>query len=545
VEPVARRLQRRVRVRPNLSAWLTGPHVPSRLDGLRAELSGLLEGEAARLLDGNGTHLYGGGKRLRTALVLLAGEWGDPDARELPRAALIPELLHAGSLFQDDIVDRAATRRGGAALHRIVGQRGASLFASHLYCLAFNRVLQLTHDVRERAVRAARELCLGQCHELLRVGRPDLSPAEYGVVIGGKTGALFDVAAWLGATVSGAPAHHAQRLADFGRGFGLLFQIVDDLTDLFGDSRESGKGLYRDLQQGVFTLPVLLWLEEQPDNRAARAFEGGGAPDPAEIRRIVHAVRASRAAPRVLATVTVLANRLQQVLRDLPRTRARGHLLQLVRATSQRACDCLPRDQSAVADHELPAELLDVWSGGGSFDRRLAGLGGRSVAELAAGLISAPGSVAASRGALIDVSSDAGELEERAHALCVRRLALTDPGLPALLDRVRAQEETPASSLTTAAREASLPSDQRIRLVAAAQLLEASGRCQFALAEATDPVSDGAAGAILVGDLFLCEFMGLLSELPVPAARHLGSTATAYWRALLDTHAEDRSAAMR
>ena len=71
MEPAARRIQRRDRVRPKLSTWLSGARTPGRLEGLRAELSLLLEDEAARLLGGNGTHLYGGGKRLRTALVLL------------------------------------------------------------------------------------------------------------------------------------------------------------------------------------------------------------------------------------------------------------------------------------------------------------------------------------------------------------------------------------------------------------------------------------------------------------------------------------------
>ena len=62
--------------------------------------------------------LSGGGKRMRPALALLAGRFGDYDLDRLVPLAASVELLHSATLVHDDVIDNAATRRGRADRER-------------------------------------------------------------------------------------------------------------------------------------------------------------------------------------------------------------------------------------------------------------------------------------------------------------------------------------------------------------------------------------------------------------------------------------------
>lgn len=50
----------------------------------------------------------------------------------------------------------------------------------------------------------------------------------------------------------------------YGRHLGLAFQIVDDLLDILGSSKQLGKPALNDLRAGIATAPVLLAVQEQP-----------------------------------------------------------------------------------------------------------------------------------------------------------------------------------------------------------------------------------------------------------------------------------------
>ena len=91
-------------------------------------------------------------------------------------------------------------------------------------------------------------------------------------VIQEKTGVLIASAGYLGALHSGAEQEHVDALAQFGRHMGQIFQIVDDIIDIWADPEESGKTPGTDLREGVFTLPVLHAMRQE-DEVGARLRE--------------------------------------------------------------------------------------------------------------------------------------------------------------------------------------------------------------------------------------------------------------------------------
>src|SRR5262249_22759225 len=113
-------------------------------------------------------------------------------------------------------------------------------------------------------------VCEGEMCQGLASGNLDLTEEEYFDVIDGKTAELIACCCHLGALYSGAQAEVVQGLARFGRYVGLAFQIADDLLDLEGEERETGKSLGTDLEQQKMTLPLIRVLRHAPPALAAR-----------------------------------------------------------------------------------------------------------------------------------------------------------------------------------------------------------------------------------------------------------------------------------
>ncbi|MET0283272.1 MAG: polyprenyl synthetase family protein [Polyangiales bacterium] len=213
------------------------------------------------------------GKAFRARLIegchRLAG--GD----DAPSAALEAiELLHAGSLIVDDIQDDAETRRGGPALHRLIGTPRALNAGNWLYFEALSRLDTLELPLpRARALDRQAHRCLLRCHEgqaldlSLRVSelRSAELPALVQFVSALKTGALMGFAAELGATAAGADEALVRALAAFGERVGVALQMLDDLGSVACSAR-AHKGL-EDLQ-GQRPSWVWAWASEALDELA-------------------------------------------------------------------------------------------------------------------------------------------------------------------------------------------------------------------------------------------------------------------------------------
>ena len=195
--------------------------------------------------------LLAGGKRIRPVLALATA---DAIGRErdsvLPLAAAL-ELIHTYSLIHDDLpaMDDDDLRRGRLTCHKVFGEDVAILAGDALYAEAFK--LLLTHQSADPAnlVAAAARLASATGVQGMVGGQYiDVSGTAPGGADGLrrlhelKTGRLIGASIECVLLLDGdRDAAQAAAFRDFAEDLGVLFQIVDDILDVTGSSRELGK----------------------------------------------------------------------------------------------------------------------------------------------------------------------------------------------------------------------------------------------------------------------------------------------------------------
>ncbi len=212
-----------------------------------------------------------GGKRLRPALLLLTAHLGDPTKQDVLDAAVVMEITHLATLYHDDVMDQAETRRGVTAAQKIWGNNLAILTGDLLFARASNIVSNLGERALKMQARVFEQLVLGQLHE--SIGNQEQDPMQHYLdVIRDKTGSLIALSAQLGALLSEADETFQEPLREYGELMGIAFQLSDDLIDIRSNAAESGKDAGTDILAGVPTLPVILLAEyEDAESKALLA----------------------------------------------------------------------------------------------------------------------------------------------------------------------------------------------------------------------------------------------------------------------------------
>jgi len=85
-------------------------------------------------------------------------------------------------------------------------------------------------------------------------------------VVRGKTAALFSAATQVGGIISNASQQACQALYDYGDALGISFQIVDDLLDIVGDAKQTGKNVGDDFRERKLTLPLIKAIASADDH---------------------------------------------------------------------------------------------------------------------------------------------------------------------------------------------------------------------------------------------------------------------------------------
>ncbi len=218
-------------------------------------------------LDHATSHLAkAGGKRLRPLLVLLCAELGPhPEAREVFDSAVAVELTHLASLYHDDVMDDAATRRGVQAAHHLFGNTVAILSGDVLFARASRIVAGLGPRAVALHATTFERLCSGELHETM--GRlAEQTPREHYIdVLADKTGSLIAASARYGVISSGESEDLAETMAQFGEKVGVAFQLADDVIDIMSEAEVAGKVPGTDLRESVDTMPLILLREKREE----------------------------------------------------------------------------------------------------------------------------------------------------------------------------------------------------------------------------------------------------------------------------------------
>lgn len=222
------------------------------------------------------------GKLLRPALIFLGAglaktlqpEQSIPSERnettELYLAAAV-EIFHSATLIHDDIIDSAPLRRGVSALHIKSGPQAAVLAGDYFHDRAIGTVFRYGNDrIIPLFLQTAGEICEGEVQEISEKKNINMTEETHLEIIRKKTASLLACAIETGALIWGIEPEKAKALERFGKFFGMAFQIKDDTLDFSGEEIEFGKTLGSDLEEGVYTLPVIHCLASKERDKVVR-----------------------------------------------------------------------------------------------------------------------------------------------------------------------------------------------------------------------------------------------------------------------------------
>lgn len=237
--------------------------------------------------------LAAGGKRLRPALSLLFGRMLSVPDDPLFHFSASLEIVHTATLIHDDLVDRSPVRRGIPTVASKCSAGTAVLVGDFLFAWAA-RLAAATGSIPvvQKFAGALSAIIDGEIRQMSS-GEADCTPDEYERRIQNKTAALFEVSC-AGPALLADDIPSADRAAEYGRAFGMAFQIADDILDFTGDSNAIGKPAGQDLRQGVMTLPAILYFRAHPEDPDVSAYQSG-THEPGLLARLIEKIRLSEA----------------------------------------------------------------------------------------------------------------------------------------------------------------------------------------------------------------------------------------------------------
>lgn len=286
--------------RPIFQELVPIPRVWARMEHVEDRLIEVTRAESPFLTEIAQHLLRAGGKRYRPLLAQVAAELGANDGDSPVEAGVSVELVHLGSLYHDDVIDEAETRRGLDSVNSNWSNTIAILAGDFLLARASEVAAPLGEEAVALIARTYATLCEGQILELEYTDDLDHGPEGYFRVIGGKTASLIRTSARLGAMVADADTDTVEAISEWAWEMGMVFQMTDDVLDLVAREAFLGKPAGSDIGEGVFTLPVLL-AADGPDGAEIRSLLAGGKPHPrATIDRVIELTNAGGYVDRVL-----------------------------------------------------------------------------------------------------------------------------------------------------------------------------------------------------------------------------------------------------
>ncbi|HMB66204.1 MAG TPA: isopentenyl-diphosphate Delta-isomerase [Patescibacteria group bacterium] len=205
-----------------------------------------------------------GGKRLRPALTMIAGKMMGGREKDLLHPAVGTEILHNSTLITDDIIDHSEVRRGKPTVWKQFGRSVAECAGVHYTATVYLTASNSPDPKRVTDIftKALKTVVDGEIYDILfeQKGREDepyiyknryrnVSLQSYYKMVGKKTASLLESCCELGGVCAGAPEKDLKNLKKYGYNLGIAFQIQDDILDIFGDQKEFGKKIGKDIEE--------------------------------------------------------------------------------------------------------------------------------------------------------------------------------------------------------------------------------------------------------------------------------------------------------
>lgn len=315
--------------------WKEYPKIKEKLDYFEEYLLVMLQARQPLIHQTVADLAKAGGKRLRPALVFASGFIGGASIEDLTPLAAAVEIMHMATLVHDDIIDDAELRRGVPTTQVQYGKDVAVFTGDYLFAQTF---LLLAGEVKEellrRMARGIKLICEGEIDQYENRFNLDVSFLKYFRRIRRKTAILFGVSCFSGGYQAKLKTKHLTPLSKFGKYFGMLFQITDDILDVASTREQTGKPVGNDFTQGVYTLPVIFALQDEKIGPVLREALQGEVTDKENILDLIHSTDALNKTKQI---VELYAKKARKEIAKLPKIEEVGFLNDLLERVISRS----------------------------------------------------------------------------------------------------------------------------------------------------------------------------------------------------------------
>jgi len=279
--------------------------------------------------------IYGGGKRVRPMVTLLAFlAFGGKRTKDIVDIATAIELIHTATLLHDDIIDGAEIRRGKESAYKKFGLKSTLVTGDFLFIKAFEFAGKFDETIVQWTADACALLTEGEMLQGFFNRNRAVTLDDYVEIVKRKTASLFQTGAKIGAYLAGANAPLVDETERYGLNMGIAFQMVDDILDVVGHSELLGKPTGMDLRDGNPALPIILALNEsQP--AVCEAFERSR-PTDNQITIALDAIKAGSAIQQAKSLSKSYAEEALKSIKKLPPSLYRNGLKTLVQLIIER-----------------------------------------------------------------------------------------------------------------------------------------------------------------------------------------------------------------
>ena len=207
-----------------------------------------------------------GGKRMRPTLHLLIAGMGGEISVTNHRISAIIEFIHTATLLHDDVVDQSAKRRNIKTANALFGNAASVLVGDFIYSRSFQMMVGINNmEIMNILSNTTNAISEGVVLQLLNSHNPDINEEQYFKVIEFKTAKLFEACGSLAGISNNNSAEEIESYSRLGLHFGIIFQLIDDILDYYGDASQIGKNIGDDLSEGKVTLPLIYAMENSND----------------------------------------------------------------------------------------------------------------------------------------------------------------------------------------------------------------------------------------------------------------------------------------
>lgn len=264
------------------------------------------------------THLlHAGGKRIRASICLISAGIFEADLERSLSLAAGVEMLHTATLVHDDIIDDSKLRRGKPTLNASQDVKLSLLIGDYFFARAASLVAETKNlDIMNQFSETLMTVLNGEVNQ--QFSRWQIDRQGYFDRIYAKTGAMFVLAAKSAATLAGADKDGLLAMEEYGYNTGIAFQIADDVLDFTSNQNQLGKPVGSDLREGIFTLPVLLYAEQypnDPDFNLLLEVQDGNHP---AADRLITSIKSSSVIDDAMEEARIMVARGQRALEGIP-----------------------------------------------------------------------------------------------------------------------------------------------------------------------------------------------------------------------------------